>query len=118
MRISDDKIDALKPRNFLRRALSVATCDDDSRSRICAMNFAHRFPRLGIGRRSHRTSIQHYDVGARMLFDERESVGEEIAPQRRGIGVRGPTTKILNRKCRHATNRSVLRKSPGKYNSL
>ena len=80
MRITNDKIDALKPRNFLRRALSVATCDDDARTGIRAANFAHRFPRLGIGRRSHSTSIQHHDIRARMLFDERESVGEEIAP--------------------------------------
>ena len=108
MRITDDEIDALKPCNFLRRTLSVATCDDDARSGIRAVNLAHRLPRLGIGRRSHSACIQHHDIGARMLFNKRKTVREEVAPQSRSIGVRGATAKIFNRKCRHAINRNVL----------
>ena len=102
MRIADYKIDALKPRNFLRCALSVTTRDDDPRSRVRATNLAHRLARLGIRRRGHGTSIQHYNVRARMLFNKRKPAREEIAPQSRSIRVRSTTAKIFNRKCGHA----------------
>ena len=67
MRVAHDEVNALEPRNLLRRALGVTTRDDDPRPRIRAMNLAHRFPRLRLCRRRYRAGIQDYDIGARML---------------------------------------------------
>jgi hypothetical protein len=71
------------------------------------MNLAHRFPRLRIRRRRHRTGIQDYDIGTRMLVNRRKPVGKEIAAQRRGIRVCGATTKVFNRECRHAISETI-----------
>ncbi len=102
MRVANDEINALEPRNLLRRALGVTTRDNDARARIRAMNLAHRFPRLRICRGGHGTSIQHYHIRVRMLVNKRKPAREEIAPQSRGIRVRGAAAKIFNRKCGHA----------------
>ncbi len=109
MRIPDDEINALKPCNFLRRALGVTTCDNHARSGIRAVNLAHRLPRLRIGRRRHSACIQDHDIGARMFINKRKTAREEVAAQSGSIRVRGATAKIFNRKCRHAINRNVLR---------
>src|SRR5580700_2007365 len=111
MRIADNKIDALELSNFFRRALSVATCDNDERSGIRSMNLAHRLACLRVSRRRHRTSVQHYDIRARMLFDKRKPVREEIPPQRRGIRVRSAATKVFDRKYSHAINWMSLREN-------
>jgi hypothetical protein len=96
MRIANDKINALEPSNFVRRALGVTTRDDDSRARVRAMNLTHRFPGLGIRRRRHRAGIQDYDIRACMFVYKRQPIREEIAAQSRGIRVCGATTKVFD----------------------
>jgi hypothetical protein len=66
------------------------------------MILAHCFARLRIRRCRDGAGIQHHDVGAGMLACERKTACEQFAAKRGGIGFRGATAKILNRKSSHA----------------
>ena len=64
MRISDYPRDAAERGELLRRALGVASRDDDSRGRISQMNRVNRLARLQVRGRRHRARIHHHDVRA------------------------------------------------------
>ena len=101
VRIADHPRNAMKLRNIFRSALRITTGDDDARSGIGAMNFAHGIARLRISRRGYGTGVEHHDVSRSVLIEHRPSGAAQNATHRRRVCFSGATSEIFKGKCSH-----------------
>lgn len=81
---------------FFRRALCIAASDNDFCGRILRVDFADGVASLGVGGRRHRAGVDNDDRGGGGIRGESESAIEQLAFDRRSIGLGGATAELLN----------------------
>ena len=95
MGISHHPGNAGKLCEVFRRALRIATSDQDARGGIRAMNFAHSIARLRISRRGYGAGVEYHDVRGSVLIKHGPSGAAQSATHRRGVRFRRATAKIF-----------------------
>src|SRR5260370_40040364 len=101
MRVSDDRANPRKRRNFLRGALRIASGDNNFRFGILSAHAADGGPRILIRCRCDVTRIEQNEVGLRGGGGPCQAPLFELMFKSRAVGLVWPATEILNIKKNH-----------------
>jgi hypothetical protein len=99
--VSDDQADTRQRRKLLRRALSVASGNQDSGGWIFAMNAADGSTRILIGRCGDGAGIQDDDFSFYGGGGTSQPTAQQLALDGGAIGLGRATSEGLNMICRH-----------------
>jgi hypothetical protein len=101
MGIPHDPENTWKLREIFRSALRITTGDQDARSGIRAMDFAHRIARLRISGGGYGAGIEHHHVGGFVPIENGPPGCAQGAAHRRSVRFGGATSKIFKREGSH-----------------
>ena len=116
VRIADHQRHAGERGNLLGRPLRVASCHQDARQRMLAMDTPHRLPDFVVGRCGNRAGIEHDQFGFAGPGGGRESFRREAGFNRGSVGLRGAASEVLDPKAVHYVE--CTRNSPTRAQSI
>ena|ERR1017187_10278257 len=90
-------------RQFFRSPLRVASCNQDPATGIYPLQPPDRGARVLIRALGHRAGVQHNNFGITRDLGPLESTLQKLSLERRSIGLRRATTKILYVEPGHAS---------------
>src|ERR1700733_1230438 len=96
MAVADDRVHTGQGSDFLRRALSITTGDQDACRWILAMDFAQKGAGGAIRVRGHTASVGNDYIGVGWAGSGTQAAVAQLGAYDFAVRLAGPTSEVLN----------------------